>query len=456
MASRLIEPERIRALNDREPGADGRYVLYWMQQSQRAEHNPALEWAIQQANEQSVPLVVAFCIVPDYPDGSRRHFAFMLEGVGVALRAVERRGAGACVVVGDPVDRISELAADATQVVVDRGYLRHQRRWRSDLAERLDRRVTRVEGDAVVPVDVASDHLETAARTLRPKIEEHRDRFVRDLATTPLDRRHPSPPDGDVALDELDDVPKALDRLGITGEPGPVDGFQGGTPAARAALDRFLNGLAGYDEARNHYGDDDSTSRLSPYLHFGQISPVYVAHRVSEEPASGGAAGFLEELIVRRELAFNLVLHNADYDRFAGLPDWARTTLEDHADDERPAVYTATELEQGRTDDRVWNAIMDAIRDDGWVHNQLRMYWGKQILYWTNTPEYAFRTLLDLNNRSFLDGRDPSSYANVAWCFGRHDQGFQEREVIGKVRPFTDAALRRKDDLDAWLSEATG
>ncbi len=456
MASRLIEPERIRALNDREPTAGGRHVLYWMQQSQRAEHNPALEWAIQQANERSVPLVVAFCIVPDYPDGSPRHFAFMLEGVGVALRAVERRGAGTCVAVGDPVARIAELAADATEVVVDRGYLRHQRQWRDDLAAAVGCRVTQVEGDAVVPVDVASDHLETAARTLRPKIEQNRDRFVRELATTPLDRRDPSPPAGDVDLDELDDVTAVLERLGITGEPGPVDGFRGGTPAARAALDGFLSRLADYDDSRNRYGDDDSTSRLSPYLHFGHISPVYVAHRVSCGSASDGAAAFLEELIVRRELAFNLVVHNPDYDRFAGLPDWARTTLEDHADDERSAVYTASELEGGETDDPVWNAVMATIRDDGWVHNQLRMYWGKQILYWTNTPEHAFRTLLELNNRYFLDGRDPSSYANAAWCFGRHDQGFQERDVIGKVRPFTDAALRRKDDLAAWLAHATG
>ena len=158
-------------------------------------------------------------------------------------------------------------------------------------------------------------------------------------------------------------------------------------------------------------------------------------------------------MIVRRELAINFVKHADAFDRFSGLPDWARATLDDHRHDERRAIVTASALENGETGDAVWNAIMGVIRREGWVHNQLRMYWGKQILYWTNTPEHAFRTLLELNNRWFLDGRDPNSYANVAWCFGRHDQGFQERDVIGKVRPFTDAALRRKGDLDHWLEQ---
>jgi deoxyribodipyrimidine photo-lyase len=215
--------------------------------------------------------------------------------------------------------------------------------------------------------------------------------------------------------------------------------------------------LPEYSTLRNRYDLAHSSSQLSPYLHFGQISPVAVAlaARSSGAPADEVDA-FIEELVVRRELAFNYVVHQPGIDSFTSLPEWARSTLDDHADDERRAVYTASELEAGRTDDRVWNAIMTTIRTDGWVHNQLRMYWGKQILYWTNTPGHAFRTLLALNNRYFLDGRDANSYANVAWCFGRHDQGFQERDVIGKTRPFTDAALRRKGDLDSWIDSVSG
>jgi len=172
--------------------------------------------------------------------------------------------------------------------------------------------------------------------------------------------------------------------------------------------------------------------------------------RAASEPKEAIEA-FVEEVVVRRELAVNYVLHEPDFDRYGGLPEWARTSLELHADDERPHVYTASELEAGDTHDEVWNTIMHVIRTTGWVPNQLRLDWGKQILQWTNTPAHAYRTLLELNNRYLLDGRDPSSYANVGWCFGLHDRGFAEREVTGKIRLVTDQALRRKDDLDGWL-----
>ena len=454
VATSQIEPERIRDLNDAEPDGDGDYVLYWMQASQRAEHNPALELAIQRANEHGVPLVVAAVVVADYPEASARHFAFMLGGLGQALRAVERRGATVVVRSGDPVDEIAELAGDAVLVVVDRAYLRVLKGWRSDLAERLDVPVVQVEGDVVVPVDVASEEQEHAARTIRPKINERRDEFLVELTTTSLDdttsKRGLDP---DVDLDEFDDVPALLSKLGLDGDgPQPVDWIEPGTSAAHARLDDFLDGVEDYDDRRNAYRDEAGVSFMSPYLHYGQISPVAVALEVLDR-AGDRAEDYLEELVVRRELARNYVERCRDYDSFSGLPEWARESLEAHRDDAREETYTASELEAGETDDEVWNAIMFEIRERGWVHNQLRMYWGKQFVRWTNTPEHAHRTLLEINNRWFLDGRDESSFTNVSWCFGLHDQGFKERDVSGKVRPFTTAALERKDDLDAWVDE---
>ena len=454
MATSTIEPERICELSDHEPNDDGRYVLYWMQASMRAEHNPALEYAAQLANDHEVPLLVACTVIRDYPDAAARHFAFMLGGMGSALAAIERRGASVVVKVGDdPVDSIVELAGDAVVVVLDRGYLRHQREWRDGVVDRVDRPVVRVEGDVVVPVDLASDKQEHAARTIRPKINEHRDDFVVDLDTTALDHTGDVDVSGDVELDAFDDIGALLDDLGLADDDGPqpVDWIDPGTPAARAHLDDFLERASTYDDDRNEYASKD-TSMMSPYLHYGQISPVHVAYELQDR-LGDGAEPYLEEMVVRRELAMNFVEHCADYDSYSGLPDWARESLDDHEGDEREDVYTATELENGETDDEVWNAIMGEIRERGWVHNQLRMYWGKQFVRWTNTPDHAYRTLLDINNRWFLDGRDPSSYANVGWCFGLHDQGFQERDVSGKVRPFTTAALKRKDDLDAWVAD---
>ncbi|WP_420451900.1 deoxyribodipyrimidine photo-lyase [Ilumatobacter sp.] len=457
MSTTQIEPERIRSLNDDDPHPDGRYVLHWMQSSQRAEHNPALELAIQRANDHDVALVVAAVVIADYPEASARHFAFMLGGLGQALRAVERRGATVVVRSGDPVESIVGLCDDAVEVVCDRGYLRHQKRWRRELAERAGRAVTEVEGDVVVPVDVVSDHREHAARTIRPKIAEHRDRFLVDLGTTSLDRTDAvDGPSADIHLDAFDDVEALLADLGLDGDgdgqPRPVDWITPGTAGAHARLDDFLDAVGDYDDRRNRYTDEEGISFMSPYLHFGQISPVAIALEVLDR-AGERAEPYLEELIVRRELAKNYVEHCADYDSWAGLPEWARDSLEAHRDDERDDVYTAGELERGETDDEVWNAIMHEIRERGWVHNQLRMYWGKQFVRWTNTPRHAHRTLLEINNRWFLDGRDESSFANVGWCFGLHDQGFQERDVSGKLRPFTRAALNRKGDLGAWVDE---
>ncbi|MEM8745685.1 MAG: deoxyribodipyrimidine photo-lyase [Actinomycetota bacterium] len=466
MATSVIESERVRRRNDVDPDPDGSFVLYWMQASVRAEQNPALEYAAQRANEHGVPLVIAATVILDYPEASPRQFSFFLGGLGLALRACEERGATAVIVTtpDDPATSIASLCSGPSrpvEVVCDRAYLRHPRAWRTELARTVGCRLTEVEGDVVVPVAVASDKQETGARTLRPKINRQRDRFLVELAPTPLDLTDTvdvTPPDR-IELDAFDDVPSLLDRLGLaddsTGVPQPVDWIEPGTAAARRRLDAFLDGFADYDEARNRYRDESGVSFLSPYLHFGHLSPVEIAREVVDR-AGDAAEAFLEELIVRRELAFNYVEHQPAYDHWDGLPEWSRISLDLHRDDERDVTYTAAELEHGETDDDVWNAIMREIRERGWVHNQLRMYWGKQIVRWTATPEDAHRTLLELNNRWFLDGRDPNSYTNVGWCFGLHDQGFKEREVSGKLRPFTTAALKRKDDLRAWLGDRAG
>jgi deoxyribodipyrimidine photo-lyase len=460
-ATGVIEPQRIRFRRNAEPG-DG-IVVYWMQQAQRAEDNPALEYAIQQANALDTTLVVVFCVVAEYPEASARHFTFMFQGLAEVEASLRRRGIRFEAVVGAAAQVLGALDHRISLLVCDRGYLPIQERWRRDVDDAVSCPIHEIETDAVVPVDLVSDKPETAARTIRPKIHAHLDRFVVKLDTTALSLS--SVTDGDRPVNvsrsgpglehvDLSDVAAAVESLGINPQPSPVN-WKGGTSQAKTRLRRFISDvLPNYADLRNRYDREHSCSTLSPHLHFGQISPVEVVRvvRSADAPAEHIEA-FVEEVVVRRELAFNFVQRTEDFDRFAGLPEWARETLTAHTDDDRPGVVTAHDLEAGRTDDEIWNTIMGVIKGDGWVHNQLRMYWGKQILHWTNTPEHAFRTLLELNNRWFLDGRDPNSYANVAWCFGRHDQGFKEREVLGKVRPFTDKALRRKGDLDAWLEQ---
>ena len=447
----MIEETRIQYLNDNAVNDDGGFVVYWMQQSQREAFNPALEYAAQQANALDVPLVAVFGIDPGYPDANERHFAFMLEGLAETTEALAKRNVKMIASACSPPEAAARLAGDAALVVCDRGYLQHQRRWRGRLADSIDCRLVQVEGDAVVPVEAASDKREWAARTIRKKINGARDDYLRELRSTKL-KRSSLPLHLTSELD-LRRWQKVLGQLDIDRSVAPVDRFRPGTEAARRRLTQFLKAkLPGYADARNDPAAPQA-SELSPYLHFGQISPVEIALRT--RGASGASdedkAAFLEELVVRRELAINFVYYADDYDKYACLPDWALKTLADHRDDERPHRYTRKELENADTHDRYWNAAMTEMLATGYMHNYMRMYWGKKILEWSNTPEYAYRTALYLNNKYFLDGRDANSYAGVAWLFGLHDQAWGEREIYGKVRYMSAGGLESKFDIEAYV-----
>jgi deoxyribodipyrimidine photo-lyase len=451
MASQIIPDERVKVLADR-PARDGRYVLYWMQQSQRAEHNHALEYAVQEANALGLPLVVVFGLTDDWPDANLRHYVFMLEGFGEVQRALERRGIAFIAARGHPPKVALRWAEEAAVLVTDRGYLRHQKQWRTELAEQADIRVVQVEADVTVPVEVTSGKAEYAARTIRPKIHEHLDAFLVDLTTTPLENSDLSRSRADFDLDD----PEATAReLGVDPSVGPVSAlYAGGTTQAKRTLRAFIDEkLMGYDENRNQ-PQTDFVSHMSKYLHFGQISPVYVARRVIESGAPQREKdAYIEELVVRRELAINFVEYTDGYDRFGCIPEWARQTLVEHASDPREHVYSEDELVAAETHDPYWNAAMVEMRDTGYMHNYMRMYWGKKILEWTDDPAEAFARTLRINNRFFVDGRDANSYAGVAWCYGMHDRAWQERPVFGKVRYMNANGLARKADPDAYVAK---
>ena len=441
---------RIQVLNDHEVSrAD--YVLYWMQQSQRAEHNPALDLAIREANHLNLPVVVAFGLTEDYPDANRRHYRFMLEGLQDVEAGLRRKGICLVVRFGSPPRVAIDLGRRAAAIVCDRGYTKHQRKWRRTLAAEAGCRVLQVEGDVVVPVAVVSQKAEYAARTIRPRIQKHLD----DYLVLPRAAR-PRYSALDLKLDGLDlgDVDEVLARLKIDRAVPSVSAFfKGGTGEAKKRLRRFIRrSLAHYDHHRNQPQTDD-ISHMSPYLHFGQISPVYLALQVRDAREGQGIdrAAYLEELIVRRELAVNFVYYTPDYDRYNCLPDWARKTLAEHAADRRDHCYTRDELEGARTHDAYWNAAMREMKHTGFMHNYMRMYWGKKILEWSADPAEAFDTTLAINNKYFLDGRDPNSYAGVAWVFGKHDRAWFERPVFGKVRYMAASGLERKCDIKAYV-----
>ena len=448
----MIQTERIQFLND-EAARDGDYVLYWMQHSQRASCNHALEYAVREANGRGLPLVVVFGITQRFPEANVRSYAFMLEGLRETERALEERGIKLIIKVQPPVDAVRDLADEAALVVVDRGYLRIERRWRERVASWLCCRLVQVESDVVVPVETASDKEEYAAYTIRPKIQQHLDRFLVGLEETPLERDSLSLEYEGVHLEALEDIEDLLSRLRINRSAAAVDTFYGGTSRAQGRLDDFIaNKLDSYADGRND-PSQDTLSHMSPYLHFGQISPLDIALRVRSFTDVGpeNVEAYLEELIVRRELSMNFCTYNPDYDSLVCLPDWARKTLETHVDDRREYVYDEGTLEAGQTHDPYWNAAQREMVLTGKMHGYMRMYWGKKILEWTPDPEEAFRVALALNNRYELDGRDPNGFAGVAWCFGKHDRAWAEREIYGKVRYMSADGLERKFDIDAYV-----
>jgi deoxyribodipyrimidine photo-lyase len=441
----MIHPERTRAMNARAERA-GEYVLYWMQASQRAQCNHALEYAVRRADELRKPVLVCFGLTGRYPGANARHYGFMLEGLRETATALAERGIGFAMRSGDPEGVAVEAARRACLLVMDAGYLRHQREWRRRAAERVGFAAVQVESDLVVPVETASPKEEYMAASFRPRQRRALERFMVPLRErAPKVRWRGGLPEG---LD-LADVEKLLARLKVDRSVAPVAERRGGTAEAMRRLREFLaRGLARFAEERND-PNADAVSRMSPYLHFGQISPLTIALAV-REAGGAGAEAYLEELLVRRELSANFVWYNGAYDRYEGLPEWCRKSLAARAGDPRPYLYSGEQLDRAETHDPYWNAAQREMVRTGAMHGYMRMYWGKKILEWTRTPEEAFGIALRLNDRYELDGRDPNGHAGVAWCFGKHDRPWTGRPVFGNVRYMNDAGLRRKFDAAAY------
>jgi deoxyribodipyrimidine photo-lyase len=420
-----------------------------MQASQRAECNHALEYAVRLANRERLPVVVYFGLTAGFPEANARHYQFMLEGLAETRRRLEARGMKLVVRECAPDAGAVELSARAASAVVDRGYLRIQKAWRAEAAKAMPCPLFQVETDTIIPVEDVSPKEEYSAATIRTKIA----RKLKDHLV-PLKERRPLKDALSLDLESLplDDLPGLLARLKIDRSVPPSPFFKGGPDEARKKLKVFLRDkLDHFDHLRNNPALD-ATSHLSPYLHFGQISPLSIALQASETGGPGVNA-FLEELIVRRELSLNFVHYNDRYDVYDGLPFWARKTLAAHREDERPAVYTEAELAAAATHDPYWNAAQQEMAVTGKMHGYMRMYWGKKIIEWSRAPEEAFRTALALNNRYELDGRDPNGFAGVAWCFGKHDRPWGERAIFGNVRYMNDAGLRRKFDIDRYVAK---
>lgn len=450
------DPRAVRR-NDRAPDPRGRCVVYWMQRAQRGIDNPALDAAIAAGNALGLPVAVHLGLMPSYPNANLRHYTFLAQGMDETARAVRARGAAFCLRPW-PGHGLADFCREvrATLIVGDENPLREPERWRRVAAERLDLPLVTIDADVVVPTKFLGKE-EWAARTIRPRLGRYLDRFLVPGADPACRVHWPTGAEPDSETTDADALAALLERLPLDRSVGAVPGARGGTAAGAARLHAFLrNGLTGYaaDHGRAHL--PDGTSRLSPYLHFGHLGPrgIALAVRAAEAPTEAREA-FLEQLIVRRELAVNFCARNPDYDQWRGLPAWGRQTLQAHAADVREPAYPPDDLASARTHDPLWNAAQTQLVRGGFMHNHLRMYWAKKILEWTPDPQEALAIAIRFNDRWSLDGRDPNGYAGVAWAIGgRHDRPWApERPIFGMVRYMSMASTSRKFDWREYVRQ---
>lgn len=461
----LIEKRTTKLGNHANPY--GRYILYWMQASQRTTYNLALDFALSQAQQFKIPLVVYFSIIPNYPSANERHYSFMLHNLAHIKNKLEQKGIKFIIELSEPINRVVKFSKDTKLLVLDKGYLAHQREWYEKLYAESYCPIIQVEDNVLIPVETVSQKEEYTASTLRGKylryvrdfisveeIEEY-ERFAEQLwKEGSLFQEDINVEDGiDIA-----NTDKIVSGLNIDHSVKYIDDMlKSDEDEAIRLWDEFMNKkLSLYNGKRNDY-KVNNTSRMSAYLHFGQISPIYMISKLLKRFSYGNSfskeiskefrlcdklgverndniESFVEELLVRRELAMNFVTYNRDYNNFNCLQNWAKNTLLKHKSDKRPYNYTVEQLENAQTHDKVWNMAQQNMVEKGYMHGYLRMYWGKRVIEWVKDPAKAYEILVYFNDKYQLDGRDPNGYAGVAWCFGKHDRPWKEREIFGIVR----------------------
>ena len=453
--------ERVIQLNEQKVNAKARYVLYWMQMFKRVDNNHALIWAIRKANELRLPLVVYEGLKYYYPWASDRFHTFILEGVEEKRAAFEKLSIRYVFYLqkdaDSPKNTVALLARDAAMIVTDDYPCfiipEHNRR----VAERAEIPVFAVDSNGIIPMSKFEKE-EYAAYTIRPKINRLLDHYLKPLAAESIEVSSVGItldcPETMVAAENIADLVAECD-IDHTVPPSKV--YRGGTEAGRKRLEKFAGDiLPDYVRTRNK-PEIDGSSRLSAYLHFGFLSSLEVALAVQAADAPDESKeAFLEELIVRRELSFNMTRHNSKYDSLAALPPWVHKTMREHASDDRAVTYSLEQLEAGQTHDELWNAAQREMVATGEMHNYVRMLWGKNVIAWSGSYDIAFETLVHLNNKYCLDGRDPNSYAGILWCFGKHDRPWMERPVFGTMRYMTSGSTGKKFDSKKYIEWTKG
>jgi deoxyribodipyrimidine photo-lyase len=449
--TRLANNPRTRIRRAGSPDPAGTCVVYWMQRAQRGLDNPALDVAVEAANALGKPVVVFFAPIPFYPHANLRHYRFLNEGIPDIAESLSKRNIG-FVLRRFPDHSLIKFCDQVkpSLVVGDENPMREPESWRRSATKKLNLPLWTVDADVIVPSSLLLKE-QYAARIIRPRLQAQLGRFLVAAKNTKA-RVAWKKPRGLQSLEPECDITQnwPLDR-----SVGPVSGFRGGTREALRLLAKFIkHGLPKYTKGRNK-PELNGTSRLSPYLHFGHISPITVALAAEKSDApQADKEAFLNQIVTWRELAVNLVRFNSNYDNFECGEPWAHRTLAAHAKDKRPVLYSELQLEQAETHDPLWNAAQRQMVNTGWMHNYLRMYWAKKILEWSPSPAQAFQIAARLNDKYELDGRDPNGYAGIAWAIvGKFDRPWFERPIFGLIRYMSGTSTGNKFDSKKYIQQ---
>ncbi len=480
---------RCRTLNSCAVNPAGDFVLYWMTAFRRLTYNYSLDRAAEWSRRLNRPILILEALRCDYPWASRRFHRFVMQGMSDNRAQASLSGHGYFPYVelspGCGTGLIESLAAKAAVIVTDDFPCFFLPRMINAVARRVPVFMEAVDSNGLLPMR-ATDQVFPTAYAFR--------RFLQKSLTPHLTDMPHSDPLSDPELPRLhalpDDIvarwPVAESEL-LRCHPAIFDGLPidqtvreasmtGGPTAAKLCLDEFLKRrISIYAEERNQ-PDVEAASGLSPYLHFGHISAQEIFIRLASDEGwktddladakvtrgsrsgwwgmSDNAESFLDELVTWRELGFNMCWQRADFDKYESLPDWAQKTLEKHARDHRPYVYSLDELRNGKTHDKLWNAAQYQLVSEGRMHNYLRMLWGKKILEWSASPRDALSAMIELNNRFAVDGRNPNSYSGIFWVLGRYDRAWgPERSIFGKIRYMTSENTAKKLSLTKYLEK---
>ena len=454
--AQLARDKRVTVRRGGTPLREGKCVVYWMQRAQRGVDNHAVNLAVEIANELGLPLVVYFAGISNFPHANLRHYVFLQQGLVDVEKDLAARNIS-FVMRRAPNESHVRLLDDvkAAICVGDENPMREPARWRQELAEQIDIPFWTVDTDVIVPSKLI-EKAQYGAYTIRPRLYRLLPEYL-----VPYENPHArvawNMPKGFDADSVHSDITAGW--VGLDRSVGPVKAWKGGTHAGLARLKLFAGKLLGDYETTRNKPEVDGTSALSPYLHYGHVGPqtiaLAVAKAAEDNPKLTSAKeSYFNELIAWRELAINFVWHTNKYDSAECAEDWAKKTIAEHARDERERIYTIAELEGAQTYDELWNAAQIQMVEQGWMHNYLRMYWAKKILEWTPNVDAAMQACVYLNDKYFIDGRDPNGYAGIAWAIlGKFDRAWGTRPVFGKRRYMSGASTGRKFDSKLYIRQ---